>query len=539
MTAAGQGTTLDLLLRGGTVVDGTGAPGRRADVGIVDDRIAAVGDLSQFSAARTIDVSGCVVAPGFIDIHTHSDVSVTFDPGQASAIAMGVTTQITGNCALAMGFARDAEVFAFERRILAIHGARIRWNQFGEHLSHIDDNGVATNYVPLAGHGTLRKRVIGMEHRAATPDEMREMRRELEAAFEAGVWGLSSGLEYPPSSYADVAELADLSRVAADYGGFYATHLRNEGDTLVEAVQEALDVAEAARIPLQLSHHKAEGQENWGKIRTTLGMVDSARARGLDVQLDQYPYTAFMTGLSIQTLPRWALSGTPEEVVERLKDPTIRQSVRAEMLARPGADDSSEEGPWGRMRIGVCRGRAELQGRSIASIAREEHAHPVDVVLDILANTEGYVSAVNFAIGEEDIALVMRHPWTSIGSDGVGTHPGGTAREDRIHPRAYGTFPRVLGNYVRELGVIGLEEAVHKMTALPAARLGLDRRGKIETGWFADIAVFDAATVADRATFDEPHQYAQGIRLVLVNGRVALDQGEPNGSLAGRVLRRA
>jgi N-acyl-D-amino-acid deacylase len=529
----------DYIVRGGSVFDGTGSEPFSADIGIVGDRVSEIGDLSKANAGSCIRADGLRVAPGFIDIHTHSDISATYDPGQGSAIAMGVTTQIVGNCGLAMGHTSQAPVFEFERRWLAPHGAKIRWNTYDEFLRLIESTGIATNIVPLSGHGTLRKRIVGLEDRPPTPAELEEMRGELRAAMDAGCWGLSSGLEYPPSAYANEAELIALCKVLREYPGIYATHMRNEGDTLVEAVQEALNVAEGAGVPLQISHHKAEGRANWGKVRTTLEMVDSARKRGLDVQTDQYPYSAFMTALSIQVLPRWALAGAVEETASRLQDPALRARIAAEMRREhPDWDDVSESSHWHNMQIGVCRGRPETQGRSIADLASEAGRSPIDYVLDLLSSVGGYVSAINFAMGADDIAAVMRHPWTSIGSDGVGTHPEGTGGADKVHPRAYGTFPRVLGHFVRDLGVLSEAEAIHKMTGLPAARLGLNERGRLAPGCFADIAVYDPAAVADRATFADPHRYAQGIRAVLVNGRLALENERPNGTLAGRVLRK-
>ena len=529
----------DLLIRGGSVLDGTGTAAVRADVGIVDDRIAAVGDLRGRSAGRTLSAEGLRVAPGFIDIHTHSDISATYDPGQASAIGMGVTSQVVGNCGLALGFADNSDAFNFEKRWLAPYRARITWNSFAEHLRIVEEGGFATNYLPLAGHGTLRKRIIGLDERAPTGEEQAAMRRMLEGAMQAGAWGFTSGLEYPPSAYGDENELSDLCKVAAAYGGFYATHLRNEGDTLVKAVQEALDVAESARIPLQLSHHKAEGRTNWGKVQTTLGMVDAARSRGLDVQMDQYPYPAFMTALSIQTLPRYALNGSGEDLAARLTDPGQRQQIALDMrTAHPDWDDSGSDSPWNNLVIGVCRGKPEAQGQSIAHLARTAGSNPIEYVLDLLAETEGFVSAVNFAIGETDIAAIMRYPHTMIGSDGVGTHPGGDANDTKIHPRAYGTFPRVLARYVRELGILSEAEAIHKMTGLTAARLGLADRGRIAPGCYADIVVYDPQTVGDCATFEDPHQFAMGIETVIVNGRIALDAGKHTDVLAGRVLKR-
>lgn len=530
----------DLLIRGGVVLDGAGGAGIPADVGIVGDRIAAVGDLSSGAASRVAEAAGLHVAPGFIDIHTHSDISAIYNPGQVSSLAMGVTTQVVGNCGLALGFVTDSPMFEFEKRWLAPHGGRIRWSTFAEYLHLVEDRGIATNFVPLAGHGTLRKRVIGMDERPPDSGEMAQMRAQLSAALESGAWGLSSGLEYPPSSYADRDELADLCQVVADSGGLYATHLRNEGDTLVEAVEEALDVTRRAGVPLQLSHHKAEGTRNWGKIHRTLAMISDARAAGVDVQTDQYPYTAFMTGLAIQTLPRWALSGSAEETAARLTDRGTRARIRQEMLAsHPEWAETGGASAWELMRIGVCRGKPAIQGRSIARLATEAGEQPIDFVLNLLLDTTGFVSAVNFAISEEDIADVMRYPWTAIGSDGVAVDPASTASADQVHPRAYGTFPRVLGRYVRELGVLTEAEAIYKMTSLPAQRLGITDRGRIAPGMHADITVYDPAQIIDRATFESPHQLPLGISLVVVNGRIALEDGRPNGSLPGRMLRRS
>lgn len=528
--------TFDIVITGGTVLDGTGAEGFAADVGIVDDRIAAVGDLSHAHAGRTIDAMNRRVAPGFVDIHTHSDVSVLFHPGQESIISQGVTTQVVGNCSLCVGFATDDPIFAFEKRWLGVHGIQIDWTDLDGHLRRVENSGVATNYVMLAGQGTLRKRVIGLEHRPPAPDEMERMKALLHDAMQAGAWGLSTGLEYTPSSYADIPELAALSRVVAEHGGIYASHLRNEGDFLVEAVAEALEIGERAGIPVQLSHHKAEGRRNWGKVHQTLRMVEEARARGLDVQLDQYPYTAFQTSMAVQFLPAWANSGDNDTVLGRLTDPEQRAAILADIRANHA--DWDEIDPWESVRIGVCRVNRAHQGRTVAEIALERGENPVETVLDIIVEERNFVSAINFAIGEADIATVMRHPLTMIGSDAVGTCPRGKMGEDRVHPRSYGTFPRVLGRYVREMGVLRESEAVKKMTSLPADRLGLKDRGRIAPGHYADVVVYDPATIADNATFDDSHHFSSGIETTLVNGRVAWERDAATGSLPGRVLRK-
>lgn len=529
----------DIVIRDGSLLDGTGATASPADIGIIGERIVAIGDLSHASAHRNIDASGQRVAPGFIDIHTHSDISATYDPHQASALGMGVTLQVVGNCGISMGLALDNDRFAFERRWLAPYRARITWDSFEAHLRLVEETGYGTNYLPLVGHGSLRKRVVGLDERPATRTEMGEMLALLDDAMRAGAWGFTSGLEYPPSAYGDIDELTDLCRLVGKYGGFYATHLRNEGDTLVEAVTEALEVAERASIPLQLSHHKTEGQKNWGKVRTTLAMVERARERGMDVQLDQYPYTAFMTLLTIQILPREALGGAPEDIAARLSDPVQRTAIRAEMLnAHPEWVEGGAESFWNNLVVGVCRQFPEIQGKTLAQLGWETGTLPIDYALELLALTGGVVSAVNFAIGEEDIATVLSYPLTSIGSDGVGTHPGGEGNETRIHPRTYGTFPRVLSRYVRELGLLTEAEAIFRMTGLPARRLGLTNRGLLRPGYFADIVIYDPTTISDAATFEDPHRYATGIHTVLVNGKIGFRDSGPTSALAGKVLRK-
>lgn len=531
--------SFDIVIRGGVVLDGTAQVGFAADVGIRDDRITAIGDLTGAEVGRTIDASKRRVTPGFVDIHTHSDLSVLFHPQQESIISQGVTTQVVGNCSLCVGLATNDDVFTFEKRWLGAQGIQITWDSMDGHLKRVEESGVATNYVMLAGQGTLRKRVIGMDDRPATSDEIDRMKGHLEEAFEAGAWGLSTGLEYTPSKYAGIPELTELSKVAGKYSGFYASHLRNEGDFLIEAVEEAIEIGERAGVGVQLSHHKAEGRANWGKVHETLKIVEAARSRGLDVQLDQYPYTAFQTSVSVQFLPAWANSGDNDEVLARLANPDQRKTILADIRANHADwDDLGPDSHWESVEIGVCRSNRSLQGRTIAALARERGQNPIETVLDIILSEKNFVSAINFAINEEDIAFVMRHPLTMIGSDAVGTAPYGKMGEDRVHPRSYGTFPRVLGRYVREKGTLTEAEAIRKMTSMPADRLGLPDRGRIAVGQYADVVIYDPATITDNATFAESHQFSSGIDSVLINGRVTWQSGAPSGSLPGRVLRK-
>ncbi len=528
----------DLVLRGGTVVDGTGGEPFPADVGIRGERIAAIGNLQGASASCVIEAAGLCVVPGFIDIHTHSDISLLYNPQQTSALAQGITTQVVGNCGIAMGMITDEPVFAYERRWLAPYGIRVTWEgRLRRFYELVQERGTATNIIPQVAHGTLRKRVMGMERRTPTSAERNRMRELMEQAVEDGVWGFSTGLEYAPGSYAQTEEIIELAKVAARYRLFYSTHLRDEADRLVEAVQEALRIGEEVGISVQLSHHKADGEHNWGLVHRTLQMVEEARARGLDVMLDQYPYDAYLTSLLTGILPDWATEGGPDAVVERLKEPATREQIVAEILAlHPDWDSTAEGSHWARVVIAVARNNRDLQGKSILQIARERGRHPVECVLDILVEEHTFVSAARFTLSEEDVRTVLRHPLTMIGSDAIATAPLGKMSVDRVHPRNYGTFPRVLGRYVRDLRVLSLPEAVHKMTGLPAQRLGLHDRGILREGAIADITVFNPLTVRDLSTFAEPHQLPLGIEYVLVRGKLALQHGVPTGVLAGRVL---
>ncbi len=523
-------TPLDVLLTGGDVLDGTGdTPPFRADVGLRGGKIVWIGDAAKQKplANRTIDVRGKYIAPGFIDIHTHSDLSVLFTPDMDSSLAQGVTTEIVGNCGFAVGLAKNTEDFAGEQRHLERGGISLDWNDLNGFLSRVESEGVAINIATLAGHGTLRKRTMGLAPRPATEAELSAMQADLANALEAGAIGLSSGLEYVPGMYGDVAELSALARVAREAGGFYATHLRDEGDTLLESVEEAIAVAEAAQIPLQLSHHKSEKPHNWGKVVQSLAIVDAARARGMDVLLDQYPYTAYQTGLATIALPPWAVAGTPQAMAERLADSETRATVRAAMT----------EVNWAAVEIASCMAHREYQGQTIKSLAVQAGKDARDWVLDLLGEGDGWVSAAHFALSEADVERVMQDKRVIIGSDAVATSPTGPMAGERPHPRSYGTFARVLGRYVREKNLLTWQEAVRRMTTLPAWRLGLRDRGRIAPGFVADVTVFDPLRINDSATFADPHQLASGVDYVFLGGTLAWENHVPTRARTGRVLR--
>ncbi len=520
----------DLILRGGTLYDGLGGVGRRGDIAVTGDCITGLGDLSQETAGRTLDVTGLAVAPGFIDIHTHSDFSLLLNRPMRSSIAQGVTTELVGNCGTSIGLVSAAEVFAQERRWAERGGMVIDWTSLGEYLSRVADGGLGCNVATLAGHGTIRKAVMGFDDRPPTDAELAQMQSFLSAALADGAVGLSTGLEYLPGGYARHEEVAALAAVARDAGGFYATHIRNEGDTLVESIQEALRVAETTGVPLQLSHHKCEGLANWGKPHLTLPMMAQARAAGLDVLTDQYPYTAFMTGLMVILLPHWAKDGTMEDTMGRLRDPSLRARILGEIAAEPW--------DWNTVQIGIARTRREAQGLTLAELGAKENKSPAEAALDLLLDEEGWVAAVHFAMSEEDVEFILQDPHTMIGSDGVANDPASEMAEDKTHPRSYGTYPRVFARYVRDREVLSLPEAIRRMTSLPARRLNLTDRGTLRVGAKADITVFNPASIRDTATFDEPHQFPTGIHHVVVNGRLAIENGVQTDVLSGRVLRR-
>jgi dihydroorotase/N-acyl-D-amino-acid deacylase len=499
-----------LLITGGTVLDGTGAPGFRADVAIRGDRIVRVSraPLPSGSAARVINASGKIVAPGFIDLHAHLDPLLRL-PGGQSLVRQGVTTALGGP------------------------DGGSPW-PLGSYLDSAHALGVGMNVAFLVGHNTIRERVMGMADRAPTPAELTRMRGMVAEAMGEGAWGLSTGLKYLPGAYSRTDEVVALTRAAADSGGIYTSHLREEGLGLIESVAEAIQIGREARIPVVLTHHKVVGQPMWGASQRTLGMVDSARAAGVDVVVDQYPYTATYTGIGV-LVPAWAMANGDSAFERRLRTPALRDSIVRGIVFNILNDRGG--GDLRRVQLARVPWMRELEGKTLRDWATLRGLSPTPeqgAELVIEAVRRGGTSAIYHVLDDGDVDRIMRHPQTMIASDGRLTQPG----DGHPHPRWYGTFPRVLAVYVRERGVLTLPAAVHKMTGMPAARLNLRDRGRIAEGSFADLVVFDSAAVADRATFEEPHQYPQGIPYVLVNGVVVVDDGRFMNVRPGRVLRR-
>ena len=517
----------DLLLRGGTVIDGTGAPAVRADVAVTNGRITDVGAFTGRRARRMIDARGRVVAPGFIDIHSHSDESMFVNSALESALHQGVTLVVCGNCG---GSAAPLHGLAAEEadREYARLGIKRSWSSFYEYVAAVERNGTAINVCSYVGHGTLRMSVMGAEARPPTANELAEMRRLLARALDEGAVGLASGLIYPPSAYGTTDELSSLCEVVQAKGGLYASHIRNEGGRLLEAVEENLEIGRRSRVRVQLSHHKASGQKNWGKVRGSVEKIEAARASGIDVQADQYPYTASSTGLAV-TIPNWVHEGGSVRLTERLRDPAVRGRIR---------DEATETGrAWDRIVIARARHHPEYSGRSVADLAKAAGKDPLEWTCDTLVEHEGAVDIVHHSMSEDDVRFVMAQPWIAIGSDSRANAPYGPLSFGKPHPRSYGTFPRVLGHYARDGGVLAVEDAVRKMTTLTARHLRLRDRGEVRIGAWADLVVFDPDRVKDVATYDDPHRYPEGIEYVLVNGAVAVEGGETMPDRAGRFLR--
>ncbi|MHB9755706.1 N-acyl-D-amino-acid deacylase family protein [Streptomyces sp. BYX5S] len=525
-----QPTSYDVLITGGTVLDGTGAAPVRADVAVRGGRIVRVGEREpDASAATVLDATGLTVTPGFIDLHSHADFSVRAQPDAEACLRQGVTTLVTGNCGLSpFPQAAGEEGGAAGPGTLA--GAQ--WRDLDAFAAAVDAARPALNVAPLVGHGALRTAVMGEDRAPAGPAELDAMRALLATAAEQGVFGMSTGLIYAPGSFADTDEIVALAREARSHGLLYATHMRDEGDHLIEAVQEALDVATASRVRLQVSHLKAMGPANHGKVDTALAMIDAAARDGLDVACDVYPYTASSTRLTSR-LPDWAMDGGPAGLLERLADPGTRERILADLRPAVGRTFLPEGVVLAMMGPGHYSDRI---GDSIADIARDEDVEPAAAVLNVLAAHQGEVMIVNHAMAEADVDTVLRHPASAVASDGWVLHAPG---DGHPHPRNFGTFARVVGRYVREHHVLELADAVRKMTSLPASRLPLPDRGTLAPGQVADLVVLDPATVSDRATFADPWQYATGVRDVLVAGECVLRDGEVTGARPGRTLRRA
>ena len=524
----------DLLFLGGTVVDGTGGPRRRADVAVNGDRIVAIGDLAGRTARRTVDAAGLVVAPGFIDMLGHSEATILVDPRGVSKVTQGVTTEITGEGTSVAPV--NATTLHGDSAQYAAWGLTVDWRDLDGYFRRLERSGTPLNIATFVGATQVRRYVLGDADRAPSPAELAQMEALVDTAMRQGALGVSSALVYTPASYARTDELIALARVAGRYGGLYATHIRNEGARIDDALSEAFRIGREAALNVEVWHLKLAGRPNWGRMPLILARFERLRRAGQRVGANSYPYTASATGLS-SSIPAWAHAGGDDSLVRRLQDPAIRARLRREMGGRdrPGRNAG---GLSGVVVLGVLDSTLRrFEGRRITDIAREEHKDPYDVLFDILIADHARTGAAYFTMSEADVRAAVAAPWVGVGMDFGAVAPDGPLQMRVVHPRAYGTFPRILGRYVREEHALTLEAAVHKMTGVAAERMGLRDRGVLREGAFADITVFDPATVADRATFQNPHEPSVGIRYVLVNGSFTLDDGHLTGERPGRALR--
>jgi len=531
----------DLLITGGTVVDGTGRPRYVADVAVAGDRIVAIGDLAGRTARRTIDASGLVVAPGFIDMLGQSEATILVDPRGVSKVTQGVTTEITGEGVSVAPV--DAATLRRDSATYAAWGLVVDWHDLDGYFARLERSGTPINIATFVGATQVREYVLGDARRAPTPAELAEMEALVDTAMRQGALGVSSALVYAPAFYARTAELIALARAAGRYGGLYATHVRNEGGGLDRALAEAFRIGRAAHVPVEVWHLKVAGRPNWGRMPAILRRFEAMRRAGRRVGANSYPYTASATGLDA-AIPAWAHAGGDDSLIARLRDPAVRARLKREMGDRAAGPDSQESfsqgagGLSGVVVLGVLDTTLRrYEGRRLSDIARDEHKDPYDVLFDLLIADRARTGAAYFSMSEADVAAAIAAPWVGVGSDFGATAPDGPLHMRQVHPRAYGTFPRILGHYVRDAHVLSLETAVRKMTGVAAERMGLAGRGVLRAGNFADITIFDPRTVADRATFEDPHATATGIRYVMVNGTLTLDDGQLTGARPGRPLR--
>lgn len=539
---------LDLIIRNAKIIDGSGNDAAMADIALAKGRITAIEPGLGRSAARTIDADGLAVCPGFIDMHSHSDWSLSAYPRAESKIHQGVTTEVVGNCGSSLGPVSPGHFDDF-RTFVDSHGGIFKlpddggywkWSDLAAFYADLATRGIALNIAPLVGHGALRCAVMGFERHAPDHDQLARMQRLLQREIDQGLFGLSAGLIYHPGAFAGLEELTALAEVVGRAGGLFTLHMRSESHGVMDAIQEALTIAERSGVSLEISHLKCELPANWGRSAEILDRLDQARCRGVQVDFDQYPYTAYCCGL-LEIFPPWAKDQGPTSMIEVLRDPEKRQRVAWEMTQPPFDWENPMEGlGWDKILLTgfTSQQNRAFDGHHLATIAMALNLSPTEAVFRLFEEEQGGLAMIVFSMCEEDVERIMQHPATMIGSDGSSLSAGGVMAGRTVHPRSYGTYPRVLGRYVRQRQTLTLETAVSKMSGLPARKLGLSDRGYVREGYAADLVIFDPDSVEDTATFEAPHRYPSGIHYVIVNGQIVVEQGEHTGLLPGSVLRR-
>ena len=536
--AAAQNTHFDIVITNGRIIDGTGSPWYSGDIGIRGGKIAAIGNLASAERARTIDAHGQVVAPGFIDMLGQSELTILVDPRLPSKIYQGITTEITGE-GESVAPLNDAVLHADQEQFDHYH-LHADWRTFREYFARLEKQGIGINVADYVGATSVRRMVLGDKDVQPTPAQLDQMRQLVRQAMLDGAVGVSTSLQYAPAPYAQTEELIALAAEASKFGGIYATHMRNEGSALLPAIDEAVRIGREAHIPVEIWHFKVAGKPNWGHISEAIAKINAARAEGIDVTADTYAYTAWFNDFSA-FIPPWAHDGGNARLIERLKDPETRAPIRNDMLTPSTQWDNEWQeipGPEAVL-IGVVHNPQllPLQGKTLAEIAKLWNKDPMEALFDFLIEDHALTSVAVFGMSEPDVSLALQQPWVSIDNDSSGTSPEGILGQEHPHPRAYGTFPRILRKYVREEHKLTLEDAIRKFSALPSQRLRLEGRGLLRVGMWADITIFDPATIHEVATFDNPNQLSQGMEYVLVNGVPVIDQGKMTGARPGKVLR--
>jgi N-acyl-D-amino-acid deacylase len=538
--AAPASPSFDVVITNGHIVDGTGSPWYSGDIGIRDGKIAAIGNLSAASRTQTIDAQGKVAAPGFIDMLGQSDLTILVDPRLPSKIYQGITTEITGEGGSAAPL-NDA-ILQADRPGYDHYHLSPDWRTFRQYFAKLESQGMGINLASYVGATQVRRMVLGDDDKQPTPEQLEQMKELVRQAMRDGTVGLSTALEYAPAPYAKTEELIALAGEASKFGGIYATHMRDESNSVLSAIDEALRIGREAHIPVEIWHLKVAGKQNWGRMPEVVAKINAARAEGMDVSANTYAYPAWFNSFSA-FIPPWAHDGGDAKLVERLKDPAQRARIRKDMMT-PSQDWDNEwqeiPGPESVL-IGVVQNPKllPLQGKTLADIAKLWGKDPIDALCDLLIEDNAFTEVAVFGMSEPDVALALEQPWVSIDNDSSGTSPDGLLGQEHPHPRAYGTFPRILRKYVREEHKLTLEDAIRKFSALPAQRMRLTDRGVLKAGMWADVVIFDPATVRDLATFENPNQLSQGMDYVLVNGVPVIDQGKMTGEKPGKVLRGA